>query len=210
MARYLDITGQTYGRLYVNKYHGADKHKQAIWECTCDCGKIILVRSGDLRKGHTKSCGCWKSEHRTEMNLTHGKTKTKLHHIWNDMKKRCYNIKSISYPWYGAKGIIVCDEWKNDFSEFYEWAYANGYEEGLTIERLDVTKNYEPINCKFVTKYEQHLNTSRSLFITYKGETKVLSEWCRLLGLRYATIRGRIKVSNWTIEEAFETPTRIR
>ena len=121
------------------------------------------------------------------------------------MKKRCYNPNCKRYKDYGGRGITVCDEWLKGFDFFAAWAYANGYEEGLTIEREDVNGNYCPENCKWITRKEQAYNKRDSINVTYKGETKDLMVWCNELGLKYDTIHHRI-THGWDVKMAFETP----
>lgn len=82
----------------------------------------------------------------------------RLNHIWYGMKERCYNKSSKSYINYGARGITMCEEWKNSYKSFEEWAIDNGYDRTLTIDRIDVNGDYEPLNCKWSTRQEQSLN----------------------------------------------------
>jgi hypothetical protein len=125
------------------------------------------------------------------MRKRHGYSQTKLYKKWKYMKKRCNNPNDKRYKHYGGKGIKVCEEWANDFMVFREWAYQNGYEEGLTIERKDNNLGYSPDNCRWITMAEQAKNTSQNIFITRNGETKILSDWCRELGLNVRTIMWR-------------------
>lgn len=109
------------------------------------------------------------------------------------MKARCHNPRNHHYPWYGAKGIQVCEEWRNSFETFYEWAISIGYNEDLTIDRIDTTGNYCPENCRFVSRAEQNRNTSRNVLIEINGETRTLSEWARISGVHKCTINYRYK-----------------
>lgn len=134
-------------------------HRKAstnYWECKCDCGKTTVVRETYLKNGHTKSCGCIRSDRMKYSNprTTHGLRGHRLNSIWRGMKTRCYNEKSFGYSNYGGRGIIICDEWKNDFKVFYDWAIKNGYKDGLTIDRINNDGNYEPNNCQWITKSE--------------------------------------------------------
>lgn len=114
------------------------------------------------------------------------------------MKNRCFNNKYYLFKNYGGRGIIVCDEWKNDFVSFYNWAMANGYQDDLTIDRIDVNGNYEPSNCRWATKLQQQRNTTRLRKITYKNETHCISEWAELLGLKYSTLYYRFRRNNYS------------
>lgn len=168
-----------------------DKNGNAMWKCKCDCGNEKIVMGRSLRIQHTISCGCLHREQLTKAVSTHRMSKEKIFQIWSDMKQRCFNSKVKAYKNYGGRGITVCDDWLNDFQSFYDWAMANGYKKGLTIERVDVNGNYEPSNCKWITKTEQNFNKTNSVFLTYKGVTKTLAEWSRETGIAYHVIRWR-------------------
>ncbi len=128
-----------------------------------------------------------------------------LWYSYHSMKKRCLNPNSTRYKDYGGRGIIICQEWLIGFDIFAEWAYSNGYEKGLTIERKDVNGNYCPENCIWIPKSRQHYNKRTTVFVTYKGKRKCLMDWCNELNLCYDTIHERIK-KGWTVEDAFEKP----
>ena len=123
------------------------------------------------------------------------------------MKNRCYNPKHKNYLNYNGKGISICDEWKNDFELFYDWSISNGYKKGLSIDRVNNNGNYEPKNCRWVTKREQMWNTSKNKIIEYKNENRCLAEWCDILNLNYETIQSRFH-RGWSIDKSFETPIR--
>ena len=123
------------------------------------------------------------------------------------MKSRCHNQKRPDYQYYCGKGITVCSEWQ-EFKPFYDWSMANGYQDDLTIERIDVNGNYEPNNCKWATNKEQANNKISNHLITYKGEAKTLTEWCEHLGIKERTVSTRIHKLKWEISKAFETPIR--
>jgi hypothetical protein len=153
MKKVTDLSGKKFGRLLVQKRAGS-QGGNATWECLCDCGNITIVKSNNLIAGTSRSCGCLEKELRIARMTTHGLTKTRLHKIWESMKHRCYYEKHEAYKNYGGKGVVVCDEWKDDFQAFYDWATANGYEEGLTIDRIDPAKGYSPSNCQWLTRSE--------------------------------------------------------
>lgn len=130
-----------------------------------------------------------------------------LYDIWSKIKQRCRWSDSDRYKDYGGRGIDVCDEWHNDFDVFVEWAMNSGYEIGLTIDRIDNNGNYEPDNCRWITKREQNRNKRTNVMVSYRGETKSLMDWCEELDLPYYTIQKRIKKGMNPIE-ALEKPVR--
>ena len=161
----IDMVGKQFGRLTVIKSVGTDRHNSINWLCQCSCGNTKVIDGRSLRRGSTRSCGCYDREkHYTNPNRkTHGMCGTRIHRIWKAMKNRCYNKNGRDYKlWYGSHGIIMCDEWKNSFQAFYDWAMKNGYEEGLSIDRIDPYGNYEPNNCRWATAKEQAQNKRNS------------------------------------------------
>lgn len=200
MSRVVDMTNKRFGRLTVIERDLSIIGK-AYWKCLCDCGKETIVYGASLRNGLTKSCGCLSNEISKNNFKKHGLSNTRLYRIYYSMKNRCYKHKDKRYENYGKRGIIVCDEWKNSFEAFYEWAMRSGYNENLTIERIDVNGDYCPDNCTWITKERQSLNKTNSYLITYNGETKCLSEWARQFGISRGAILNRIK-RGWNIEKA--------
>ena len=134
----------------------------------------------------------------------HGKRHTKLYNAWCNMRRRCYETKNKHYSDYGARGITVCDEWK-EFIPFCEWSMKNGYKDGLTLDRIDNDKGYSPDNCRWATAIVQANNRRNVHLITYKGETLSLKQWCIKLGLNYSSIKRRY-YNGWDITEMFEAP----
>ena len=125
--------------------------------------------------------------------LTHGLRKHRLYRIWSNIKTRCYNVNDPHYERWGAKGITVCDEWRNDFKAFYDWSMTNGYSDELTIDRINTNGNYEPTNCRWVTLAENNRNKNRVKYITFNGKTQTIGQWTKELGLGKETIRERLK-----------------
>ena len=144
-----------------------------------------------------------------------GMNDTRLYHIWNGMKARCYNAASMNYKYYGGRGIKICDEWKNNkgFEHFYEWSMANGYDDSLSIDRIDPNGNYEPSNCRWVTAVVQANNKRRNqtygkekkMTLTYKQTTLTPKEWGDRLGISEYVIRQRLR-KGWSVEKTLETP----
>lgn len=142
-------------------------------------------------------------------NYKHGLRHTRLFSIWSNMLTRCTNCNADSYKWYGAKGITVCDEWRNDFKSFYDWAMANGYSDNLTIDRIDNSKGYYPDNCHWSTEKTQANNRTSNHLITIGGVTKTLTEWCDIYSINYRTVQDRLK-RGWTEYRALTTPVDHR
>lgn len=186
-----DLTGMKFGRLEVisrgeDYFYSNGKHK-VRWNCRCECGKCIQVLSNNLKRGNTKSCGCYNDEVRRTRSTTHGDRHTRLYSIWSNIKTRCYDSNSHNYIKYGARGITMCDAWKDSYDEFKKWAIENGYSDDLSIDRIDVNGNYEPSNCRWSTAKEQANNRRNTIKITIQGEEHTLSEWADITGEKYHT-----------------------
>lgn len=162
------LIGKKFNRLFVIKTNIIDEKGKKHYLCKCDCGDYCVVEGNKILSGHTKSCGCLQKEESSKVlinivnNHYHGLYGTDLYNKWSSMKRRCYNPTQNGYKNYGGRGIIMCDEWKNDVVSFYNWAMANGYQKGLEIDRIDVNGNYEPSNCRFVSHKENCNNKRRS------------------------------------------------
>lgn len=188
-----DLTGKRFGRLEVIGVHD-NGNRKTYYVCQCDCGNVKVIRADALVGGMTKSCGCLKKE-QDKINLTanhsHKMSGTRLYEIWQGMKSRCYKKHDASYHRYGGRGITVCDEWLNDFKTFYDWATNNGYNDKLTIDRIDNNGNYEPKNCRWSTMKEQCNNRNSNINITIGNTTKNLMQWCEIFNVDYKTVYAR-------------------
>lgn len=191
-----NLLGEKFGKLTVIK-KTETKNNLRYWICKCDCGNIVEVRASQLLEGRTKSCGCLR---KIPYSQTHNMTKTRLYRIWMGMKTRCYNQNDYAYKYYGARGIIVCQEWINDFINFYNWSMENGYSDDLTIDRIDVNGNYEPNNCRWATNFEQQNNKRDNVKIEYNGIIKTVAEWAKELNVKYETLYSRLSYG-WTTEQ---------
>ena len=138
----------------------------------------------------------------------HGKSHTRLYHIWNAMKQRCSNPKAISYKYYGEKGVAVCKEWQ-EFNPFYEWAMTNGYKADLSIDRINRDGNYCPENCRWATIKEQQNNTSYNKLFTYNGETLTIKQWAEKTGVYPNMLYKRLK-RGWDISKALNTKSLMK
>ncbi|OHW63124.1 hypothetical protein EUAN_09080 [Andreesenia angusta] len=191
-----DLTGKKFGKLTVIKFIGVTKYKP-FWLCECDCGNFAEVTSGNLKSGGTKSCGCIRIEMLTKRNTSHGMANQSHRHPlykrWASMKQRCCNENAISFKNYGGRGIQVCDEWKNDYLSFYNWAVNNGFREDLELDRIDNDGNYTPKNCRWTTIENNQLNKRTNNRITIRGITKTLTEWSRISGIKVNTLKSRMR-----------------
>lgn len=154
----LELCGMRFGHLVVIEDAGQDSYGNRLVRCTCDCGNEVICRPATLKTGHQKSCGC--SRKRLPEDNRRG---TRIYRIWVAMRQRCYNQVSSSYKWYGALGVRVCEEWKEDFDAFKKWALENGYQEDLSIDRINVNGDYEPRNCRWVNMTIQNNNKRQKL-----------------------------------------------
>ena len=200
MPALVDLTGQRFGRWSVLERIGARGGK-ATWLCQCDCGNTKVVVGTLVTRGNSRSCGCIRSENAKASRTTHGESKTRLFSIWVNMRRRCEDPKVESYKNYGQRGITVCPEWKNSFITFRDWAYANGYSDDLSIDRINNDKGYSPDNCRWATVTEQTNNRRNVKQITFNGETHNIREWSDLTGISHEIIYGRLK-DGWSIERA--------
>lgn len=207
MSAKIDLTGKRYGRLIVIGEAKREKGGHLKWECLCDCGNKTVVSGSNLKSGHIRSCGCLAMEtHYKHGYAKNGKTE-RLYSIWRHMIERCHNEKCPSYSNYGARGIFVCEEWRNDVDTFIKWAKENGYKKNLTIDRIDNNKGYCPENCKWSTVSEQANNRRTNNLIEYKGQTKTLMQWLDELDIdiSYTSLQNRFAMG-WSAERAFNEP----
>lgn len=179
------MIGKRFGRLVVIERDFTSKRTK--WICECDCGNIKSIQQCHLKSGATTSCGCYQKEKAKEYNTIHGETRSSLHNRWKAIKQRCYNLNCKAYKNYGARGITVCDEWLNDFNNFYNWAIENGYQENLELDRIDNNKGYSPNNCRWVETIINNHNRRNTATI----DGIPLKEFCEIHDVKYTTIKDR-------------------
>ncbi len=205
MPKLIDLTGERFGRLTVIE-KSTDKSQfkstSARWYCLCDCGNEKAYAAQALRKGVTKSCGCLDAE----VKKKHGMYGTPTYRSWNGMIARCTNPEAPNFANYGGSGVSVNDRWR-DFSSFFEDMGLRP--EGTTLDRIDSGGNYEPGNCRWATDTQQQRNKSSNHMLTANGETRCISEWAELTGIKKVTIRARVR-KGWTHTAAVNTPPEPR
>lgn len=199
MTRALDLAGFRSGALVALHRVENSKNGRVCWLCQCDCGNTTIAVAADIKSGHTKTCGCRSLRH-----PKHGYASTKIYKIWKSMNQRCHNPKNKSYPRYGARGIFVCDRWK-EFSSFLEDMGVP--EKGLSLDRIDNDKGYSPDNCRWVNSKTQNRNRRDNNLIDFNGEVKTLAEWAEEKQMPYSTLSYRIH-RGWDVEKALLTPVR--
>lgn len=190
-----------YGRLIILEQSGKNKWGEKLAVCKCDCGTIRTIRIKSLKKGDTKSCGCFARETRRKRKLTHGRSKTYLYFVWRNMINRCKWEKSNSYKDYGGRGITICKRWGN-FENFLK-DMGDRPTTKHTLDRIDNNGDYSPENCRWATRKEQMNNTRRSRFLTFQGETHTVDEWSEITGIKYSTLAMRLK-KDWPIDLVFK------
>ena len=211
-----DLSGKTFGRLHVDSYYGKDKNYGIYYNCTCECGNKVIVSATCLKTGDTVSCGCYHKEDLSKRLTKHGLTSHNLYWKHHNMKERCTRPTHKEYPNYGGRGIYVCDEWlnkENGFINFYNWAMENGYEKGLSIDRIDVDGPYSPENCRWVDDKIQSINKRTNRLISLVtdfddiGKNKIIytftiSQWSEITHISTNTILRRLLKYKWSVEKS--------
>jgi hypothetical protein len=200
-------SGDRFGRLVAVKDDGIRSGRH-YWIFLCDCGTIKTICASSVKNNSVRSCGCMHLERcKSGLNrIKHGDARvghvTRLHGIWRGMLKRCYTKTSPSYNRYGGRGIRVCDEWVNNYVAFRDWSFNNGYNEKLTIDRIDNDKDYSPENCKYSTEKEQARNRNTTVWIYYNGKKTTIPTLADTLGLPCEKLRYKISKRGTTPEKA--------
>lgn len=209
IGKFKDLTNEKFGKLTVLRQGERVRSPTGVslitWYCQCDCGNYVTVRGGSLSSGNAKSCGCIHDELLKQRNYSHKQSNTKLYDVWKSMKQRCYNVNNKNYEDYGARGIHICEEWKTDYQTFYDWAITNGYQEGLSIDRIEVNESYKPSNCRWVNQKIQCNNTRTNRHITYNEITHTLAEWSDLYKINEETLSCRLS-RGWDMTTALTAP----
>lgn len=207
-----DLTGKKFGKWTVIKevepQREPNGHLRHRWMCKCDCGTVRTVKGRYLTSGRSCSCGCDRISKNAKRMITHNMYKTRIYKVWEDMKSRCDNPHNNRYKNYGGRGITICNSWRENFLNFYEWAINNGYTDKLTIDRIDVNGNYEPSNCRWATPKEQANNRTNNHRITYEGKTLTITQWSEITGINRDALYHRLITRGWDVERALTKPTK--
>lgn len=208
-ARHLvDISGKRFGRL-VAQHRVGNETDGSRWLFLCDCGDTKVIRSKDVRRGATSSCGCISSENTTARNTKHGHARRGQCSpeliTWVGMISRCEHRNNTAYANYGGRGIAVCDRWRESFANFLE--DMGKRPAGMSIDRIDNDAGYSPENCRWATATEQARNKRTTLMLEHNGQTLPLATWAERSGINYGVLARRISLG-WTPERVITQPAR--
>lgn len=196
-------SGELVGNAYfLHDVNSLIKRRQAMFRCVC--GEKFIAQVYKVKTFETQSCGCLHKKATSEANSTHGLTGHKLYRVWKSLRARCYNKNAGQYKDYGGKGVLVCDEWNSSFISFFRWCMANGWEEGLQLDK-DTKGNgmlYSPDTCCFVTPKVNSNKRTTSRYITYNNETKTVSEWAGHFKISLKNLYQRLS-RGWSVEKCF-------
>lgn len=202
----MDISGQRVDRwLILGK--APNRGTIRYWLCRCDCGTERAVRQGSLRTGKSRSCGCHKSDVTSARNRRHGADRTPEHRAWVGAKQRCYRVNSQDYKDYGARGIRMADEWRDNFAQFLA-DMGPKPTPAHSLDRINTHGHYEPGNCRWATATEQAMNTRRNRRVTVGDRTLTYLEWSRETGLSPGILKYRFE-AGWDPKRALTTPVRF-
>ena len=199
------------GMLYATE-KSKQKYRYGLYKCGF-CGTKFKADTYNIDRGRTKSCGCYQNRRVSETNTKHGLINTRLYNIWANIKARILNPKDKAYNDYGGRGITICDEWKNDFKVFYDWAMSNGYSDELSIDRIDNDGGYSPENCRWVTstiqsrnkrKFKNNTSGFKGVFLDkthkkYRAQIMVNKKKINL-GYFQTAVEGAVAYNNYIIE----------
>lgn len=216
--KFIDRTGQIFGRLTV--VYPITKDGRKVWVCRCQCGKDKTVRASELTQGKTQSCGCLRSECTSQRRTTHGcsdkNKKIMEYRTWDAMKDRCINTKSKAYSEYGGRGIVICDHWRDHFDNFLQ-DMGKKPTKNHSIDRKNNDGHYScghcdqcasngwPANCRWATRSEQSSNRRNNRVLEFNGRSQIMVRWAEELSIGIGTLYGRLKLG-WSVERTLTTP----
>jgi len=205
----MDITGKKFHSLTAVSFVDNNSTTGSRWLFRCDCGNEKIYPRNAVTHCTTKTCGCGRSKENIGSRATkHGMHKTKLYRTYYGMIQRCTNSNNTMFHLYGGRGIRVCDEWTASFETFRDWALSNGYEDKLSIDRIDSNGSYSPSNCRWSTTKEQAKNRRTSILIEWEGITESINVWSKIVGIDNNTLGYRYHKKGLRPPELFDPPNR--
>jgi len=193
-----DLSGKIFNRWKVISF-AYKKYNHAYWLSKCECGVTKIILGENIKRGLSKSCGCWNRE-LLDKRKSEGFSHCRTYKIWSGLLTRCRNKKSKAYKYYGARGINIHPRWRNYKNFLFDMGYAP---QGLQIDRINNNGNYEPGNCRWADKFVNANNMSTNRVVFYEGKRQTMAQWCRELGLPYRLTIQRLNRDHWTLTQAF-------
>ncbi len=184
ITRYVDLSGKRFGKVLVLTKNGCNKKGEALWLCRCACGNSTVKTKKGLEKAINPNCGC--------VGYKHGESYSKELQAWNNIKERCYNPLSVSYPHYGAKGITVCQRWFDSYDNFLADMGRSPSGEH-SVDRINNNEGYSPLNCRWATRKEQARNRRNNIFVEFSGERLTLPDFCDRYNIEPKVMRKMVK-----------------
>lgn len=204
-----ECIGLQFGKLTVTGT--ALRSGRPNWICLCSCGKTKTIRSSFVRCGHTVSCGCAHAAGMERSVVTHGNSRvgkmTAEYICWRQMRIRCHKSSDKSFADYGGRGISVCPQWRESFSQFLADMGPRPSSDH-SIERIDNSGNYKPSNCRWATRLEQCRNRRSNKMLTHNGKTQCMKDWAKELGVRIQLLHSRLK-RGWSVADTLSKPSRV-
>jgi hypothetical protein len=204
-----DLTDLRVGRLIVLQRSHKVRGRE-FWLCRCDCGTEKALWKHHLLKSAVKSCGCLRREVTAHKNTKHGQggrgRKTPEYLAWVGMHTRCTNPQGTGYENYGARGITICDRWRESFENFLT-DMGPRPSSAHSVERKDNNRGYEPDNCVWATRVEQANNRRNNRVVTYKGQRLTIVQAAALAGIPAQNVYDRLHLG-WSEERALNQPVR--
>lgn len=204
MSKFIDLTGERFGRLVVLRYVGKNHRGRIQWLCECDCGNEKTIVGHRLKSSDTKSCGCLRMEQLTKHGHSVRGKESKTYKSWENMIQRCTNPKNKRYQDYGGRGITVCKGWFKFENFLKDMGEAP---EEHQIDRIDNNKGYCKSNCRWVTRKEQQRNTRNNHLITFNDKTQCVAAWAEEFNIHERTLNSRL-CRGLSVKEALTTPIK--
>lgn len=203
MTRAIDVTGHRYGRLTA-QHRVPSEGRRTIWRFHCDCGTVMDVDVSRVRSGIAQSCGCYRAEMTASRSLKHGHSvgaakgvkQSRTLKSYQHAKQRCTNPRNPKFPYYGGRGISMCETWTADFRNFL--ADMGECPPNKTLDRINPHGNYEPGNCRWATSSEQARTRTDNVIVYHEGCAMILKDFARLMGVEYKTLHARVRYRGMT------------